>query len=64
MHYPEVEHRDGTKETKWASMQKTINSFARSAADSGSDGFIRHQWQRDVERDERRFHDSHQQFHV
>src|SRR5579864_4942573 len=23
-HYREVEHRDGTKETKWASMQKTI----------------------------------------
>ena len=23
-HYREVEHRDGTKETKWAAMQKTI----------------------------------------
>ena len=26
-HYREVEHRDGTKETKWASMQKTIYSL-------------------------------------
>lgn len=26
-HYREVEHRDGTKETKWASMQKTIYSM-------------------------------------
>lgn len=26
-HYPEVEHRDGTRETKWASMQKTIYSL-------------------------------------
>ena len=26
-HYRQVEHRDGTKETKWASMQKTIYSL-------------------------------------
>ena len=26
-HYREVEHRDGAKETKWAPMQKTINSL-------------------------------------
>ena len=26
-HYREVEHRDGTKETKWADMQKTIYSL-------------------------------------
>jgi hypothetical protein len=26
-HYREVEHRDGTKETKWAPMQKTIYSL-------------------------------------
>jgi len=26
-HYREVEHRDGSKETKWASMQKTIYSL-------------------------------------
>jgi hypothetical protein len=26
-HYREVEHRDGTRETKWASMQKTIYSL-------------------------------------
>jgi len=26
-HYREVEHRDGTKETQWASMQKTIYSL-------------------------------------
>ena len=26
-HYREVEHRDGAKETKWASMQKTIYSL-------------------------------------
>ena len=26
-HYREVEHRDGTRETKWASMQKTIYSM-------------------------------------
>ena len=26
-HYREVEHRDGSRETKWASMQKTIYSF-------------------------------------
>jgi hypothetical protein len=26
-HYREVEHRDGTQETKWASMQKTIYSL-------------------------------------
>ena len=26
-HYREEEHRDGTKETKWASMQKTIYSL-------------------------------------
>jgi hypothetical protein len=26
-HYREVEHRDGTKETKWAAMQKTIYSL-------------------------------------
>jgi hypothetical protein len=26
-HYREVEHRDGTKEIKWASMQKTIYSL-------------------------------------
>ena len=26
-HYREIEHRDGTKETKWASMQKTIYSL-------------------------------------
>jgi hypothetical protein len=27
-HYREVEHRDGSRETKWASMQKTIYSLA------------------------------------
>ena len=27
-HYREVEHHDGSKETKWASMQKTIYSLA------------------------------------
>jgi hypothetical protein len=26
-HYREVEHRDGSRETKWASMQKTICSL-------------------------------------
>src|SRR6202030_1067889 len=26
-HYREVEHRDGSRETKWASMQKTIYSL-------------------------------------
>src|SRR5260370_6272643 len=26
-HYREVEHRDGTKETKWASIQETIYSL-------------------------------------
>jgi hypothetical protein len=26
-HYREVEHRDGTRETKWAAMQKTIYSL-------------------------------------
>jgi hypothetical protein len=35
-HYREVEHRDGTKETKWASMQKTIYSLPALARTAGS----------------------------
>jgi hypothetical protein len=37
-HYGEVEHRDGSRETKWASMQKTI--WSRSMSSAGGCGSV------------------------